>query len=114
MREPKVPVRRTAEGCREEENARYLGDLLSDRGLRTWVRAKAQLLDLVGGVQGRRVVDGGSGFGMVSNLLAAWGAECVWAIEVHEPMVRSHRRVNAKHFPELDGRVVPLRADVSH
>src|SRR5690349_18170184 len=70
---------------------RSLGDLACDRGLRTWVRAKAQLLELTGGVAGRVVVDAGSGFGMVSNLFAAWGAKRVWAVEVHESMVRSHR-----------------------
>ena len=93
---------------------RYLGDLLDDRGLRTWVRAKHQLLDLVGGTRGRVVVDGGSGFGMVSNLLAAWGAERVWSVEVHEPMVRSHALVNATHFRDLAGRVAQIRADVAH
>lgn len=93
---------------------RYLGDLLDDRGLRKWVRAKQQLLELVGGTRGRVVVDGGSGFGMVSNLLAAWGAERVWSVEVHRPMVRSHARVNAAHFQNLSGRVVPVRADVAH
>jgi SAM-dependent methyltransferase len=92
---------------------RYLGDLRDDRGLRTWVRAKQQLLELVGGVQGRVVVDGGSGFGMVSNLCAAWGAERVWSVEVHEPMVRSHGLINRQFFPEFAGRVVPLRGDVS-
>ena len=92
---------------------RYLGDLDDDRALRTWVRAKAQLIELVGGVTGRAIVDAGSGFGMVSNLFAAWGAERVWAVDVHEPMVRSHRSVNARYFPELEGRVVPVRADVS-
>jgi SAM-dependent methyltransferase len=93
---------------------RYHGDLLQDGGLRTWARAKQQLLGLVGGVCGRVIVDGGSGFGMVSNLLAEWGAERVWAVEVHEPMIRSHQLMNARHFPHLDGRVVPLRADASH
>src|SRR5262249_44203728 len=78
------------------------------------VRAKQQLMELVGGVQGRVIVDAGSGFGMVSNLFAAWGAERVFAVEVHEPMVRSHGRVNARHFPGLEGRVVPVRADASH
>ena len=92
---------------------RYHGDLGDDRGLRTWVRAKRQLLDLVGGVRGRVVVDAGSGFGMVSNLLASWNASRVWAVEVHTPMVESHRRVNAACFPHLEGRVVPVRADVS-
>ena len=93
--------------------ARYLGDLLDDVGLRTWVRAKHQLLDLVGGVRDRVVVDGGSGFGMVSNLCAAYGARRVWSVEVHEPMVRSHRLVNAEFFPAFAGRVVPLRGNVS-
>lgn len=92
---------------------RYLGDLLDDRGLRTWVRAKQQLMSLVGGVQDRVVVDGGSGFGMVSNLLAAWGARRVWSVEVHEPMVRSHRLVNDAHFAGFRERVVPVRADVA-
>ena len=89
----------------------YLADLRTDRGLRTWVRAKQQLMALAGGVQGRVVVDAGSGFGMVANLLAAWGAERVWAIDVHERMVRSHALVNRAHFAELAARVVPLVAD---
>jgi SAM-dependent methyltransferase len=93
---------------------RYLGALLDDRGLTTWVRAKRQLMELVGGVDGKVVVDGGSGFGMVSNLFATWGAERVWSVELHEPMIRSHRLVNAVHFPDLTGRVVPLRSDVAH
>lgn len=92
---------------------RYLGELLDDRGLRTWVRAKQQLLALAGGVRGRVVVDGGSGFGMVANLLAAWGAERVWAVEVHERMASSHARINAAWFPELARRVVPVLADVA-
>ncbi|MCE9627602.1 MAG: class I SAM-dependent methyltransferase [Candidatus Eisenbacteria bacterium] len=94
---------------------RYLGEHLLDDGmLRTWVRAKQQLMDLVGGVQGKVVVDGGSGFGMVSNLLAAWGAERVWSVEVHEPMVRSHMLVNREHFPDFATRVIPVRGDVAH
>ena len=71
------------------------------------------VVDLVDGVEGRVVVDGGSGFGMVSNLCAAWGASRVWSIEVHEPMVRSHRRINRAYFPEFADRVMPLRGDVS-
>ena len=90
---------------------RYHDDLLDDRGLRTWARAKRQLLDLVGGVEGKVVVDAGSGFGMVANLLAAWGARHVLALEVHTPMARTHARVNARHFPGLAGRVSVIRGD---
>ncbi|MEQ1831631.1 MAG: class I SAM-dependent methyltransferase [Candidatus Eisenbacteria bacterium] len=89
----------------------YLDDLLDDAGLRTWVRAKHQLLALAGGVQDRVVVDAGSGFGMVANLLAAWGARRVWAVDVHERMVHSHALVNRAHFGELHGRVLPVVAD---
>jgi SAM-dependent methyltransferase len=64
-------------------------------------------------VRGKVVVDAGSGFGMVSNLLASWGAERVLAVEVHAPMARSHARVNAAHFPQLAGRVVGVRGDAS-
>jgi SAM-dependent methyltransferase len=90
---------------------RYHGDLLDDRGLRTWVRAKRQLVDLAGGVTGKVVVDAGSGFGMVSNLLASWGARHVLALEVHTPMALTHARVNARHFPDLAGRVSVIRGD---
>ena len=90
---------------------RYLGELLDDRGLRTWVRAKRQLVDLAGGVQGKVVVDAGSGFGMVSNLFAAWGARHVCAVEVHAPMARSHALVNAAHFPGVP--VSVIRGDAS-
>jgi SAM-dependent methyltransferase len=90
---------------------RYHGELLDDRALRTWVRAKQQLMELVGGVRGKVVVDAGSGFGMVANLLASWGAERVCALEVHAPMAASHARVNAVHFPQLAGRVLHLRGD---
>src|SRR5262245_40487600 len=69
---------------------RYHGDLQDDRGLRTWVRAKQQFLALAGGVRDKVVVDAGSGFGMVSNLMAAWGARQVCAVEVYTPMAHSH------------------------
>jgi len=90
---------------------RYHGDLANDQGLRTWARAKRQLLDLAGGVTGKVVVDVGSGFGMVSNLLAHWGAERVVALEVHAPMSESHARLNASHFPGLARRVLHVRGD---
>lgn len=92
---------------------RYHGELLDDHALRTWVRAKQQLIDLVGGVRGKLVVDAGSGFGMVANLLASWGAEHVCALEVHAPMALAHARVNAAHFPQLAGRVLHVRGDAS-
>lgn len=91
----------------------YHGDLLQERGLRTWTRAKQQLVSLIGGIQGQSVVDAGSGFGMVSNLLACWGASRVWAVEVHTPMIDSHRKVLDSHFRSIRDRVHPVRADVS-
>ncbi|MEO7867140.1 MAG: class I SAM-dependent methyltransferase [Candidatus Eisenbacteria bacterium] len=91
----------------------YHGDLLDDRGLRTWTRAKQQLFSLIGGIRGRAVVDAGSGFGMVSNLMACWGASRVWAVEVHTPMIEAHRRVLDAHFRPIADRVHPVRADVS-
>ena len=92
---------------------RYLGDLLEDRGLRTWVRAKQQFVALAGGVRDKVVVDAGSGFGMVSNLLAAWGARHVCSVEVHARMARSHALVNAAHFPLVRDRVSVMRGDAS-
>jgi SAM-dependent methyltransferase len=77
------------------------------------VRAKRQLVDLVGGVRGKVVVDAGSGFGMVSNLLGCWGARRVCALEVHTPMARSHARINSAHFPFLRDRVLGVRGDAS-
>ena len=93
---------------------RYLGDLADDRGLRTWVRAKKQLVDLAGGAAGKMAVDAGSGFGMVSNLLAAWGARHVFAVELYAPMAHAHRLVNHAHFPALRDRVSVVRGDASH
>ena len=91
----------------------YFGGLADDVGLRTWARAKRQLVDLAGGVAGKVVVDAGSGFGMVSNLLASWGAERVFAVEVLEPMTRTLGRVNAAYFPDLSRRVLNVRGDAS-
>ena len=108
----RASLERTPEGV-DPWFHRYLGDLLDDRGLRKWVRAKQQFVALAGGVQGKVVVDAGSGFGMVSNLLAAWGAKRVCAVEVHEPMARSHALVNAAHFAWLRDRVSGMRGDAS-
>jgi SAM-dependent methyltransferase len=91
----------------------YLGHLVDDTGLRTYVRAKRQLLDLTSGVAGKVVVDAGAGFGMVSNLFALWGAKRVISLEVHTPMVHTHARINAAHFPELVQRVHNVRCDVA-
>ena len=92
---------------------RYNGDLLDERGLASYLRSKAQLFDFVGGVQGRVVVDAGSGFGMVPNLAASWGAKSVVALELHRPMVESHQRTLRSAFPQLAGRVHPVRSDAS-
>jgi SAM-dependent methyltransferase len=92
---------------------RYCGDLAGDRGALTYARAKWQLVSLAGGVRGKVVVDAGSGFGMVANLLACWGAARVHAVEVHTPMVESHHRILARDFPFLRN-VHPIRGDASH
>ena len=91
---------------------RYCGDLAFDAGLRTYARAKWQLLSLAGGVRDKVVVDAGSGFGMCANLLALWGARAVYAVEVHAPMAASHARILAADFPAL-ANVHPLRGDAS-
>jgi len=112
VRSARAALVRTPEGV-DPWFHRYLGELNDDRGLRTWVRAKRQFVELAGGVQGKVVVDAGSGFGMVSNLLAAWGAKQVCAVEVHEPMARSHALVNAAYFAWLRARVFGMRGDAS-
>ncbi len=108
----RAALTRTPDGV-DEWFHRYHGELLDDRLLRTWARAKRQLFDLVGGVRDKVLVDGGSGFGMVANLLGSWGARRVCAVEVHAPMARSHGLLNAAHFPFLAGRVVGMRGDAS-
>ncbi len=109
----RLALSRTPEGV-DPWFHQYNGELLDDRRLRTWVRAKRQLFDLIGGVRDKVVVDAGSGFGMVSNLVGCWGARHVCAVEVHTPMAESHARVNAAWFPFLVGRVFGLRGDASH
>lgn len=90
----------------------YCGALANDAGRRTYLRAQWQLMSLVGGVEGRDVLDAGSGFGMTANLLAHWGARQVYAVELRRPMVQSHRRILARDFPQL-GNVHPVCSDVS-
>ena len=91
---------------------RYCGDLARERGLRVYARAKWQLVSLAGGVRDKVVVDAGSGFGMGANLLACWGAARVLAVELHAPMIESHRRVLARDFPWISN-VHPIRGDAS-
>jgi SAM-dependent methyltransferase len=90
----------------------YCGDLAQAKGMRTYLRAKQQLLELVDGVRGKDVLDAGSGFGAVSHVLASWGARRVYSIEVHAPMVASHRLVRRQHFANLE-QVHQLRGTVS-
>ena len=112
VRAARLALTRTPDGV-DPWFHRYHGDLLDDRGLRTWVRAKRQLMDLVGGVRDRVIVDAGSGFGMVANLLASWGARRVCGLEVYTPMAQAHARINAAHFPFLRDRVFVVRGDAS-
>lgn len=93
----------------------YYADLGNELGLNTYLRAKEQLLELAGGpgqVRGRTVLDAGSGFGMVANLMAAWGARRVVALELYRPMSESHRLVLERYFPALRGVVAPAVGDV--
>ena len=48
----------------------YCGAVAQERGLATYLRAKQQMLSLVGGVKGRDVLDAGSGFGVYGFRLA--------------------------------------------
>lgn len=90
----------------------YCGELAEPRGLRTYLRASQQIFALAGGVRGKVIIDAGSGFGMVANLAATWGAARAFAVEIHRPMVESHARLLAGPFAHLD-RVHPVRGDVS-
>lgn len=88
----------------------YCGGLRDPAALRQWTRAKQQLVALAGGVQGKVVVDVGSGFGLVSTLMAAWGARAVYSVELHAPMAASHRRLLDRDFHDTRN-VLPVRAD---
>jgi len=93
----------------------YYADLGNELGLATYLRAHEQMLDLVGGpegLRGRTVLDAGSGFGMVANLVATLGARQVIALELFAPMARSHRLVLETHFRQLRGAVTPVQGDV--
>jgi SAM-dependent methyltransferase len=92
----------------------YYPELVDDPGIRKYIRAKEQLLELGGGlacVRGRTVLDAGSGFGLVANLMAAWGARQAIALEIFAPMAGSHRRLLDTHFPHLREIVLPVRGD---
>ena len=91
---------------------RYCGDLARDRDLHTYARAKWQLVELAGGVRDKVVVDAGSGFGIGANLLAAWGARRVVAVEIHTPTVEAPRRLLDRHVPRLE-RDLPVSGDAS-
>ena len=95
----------------------YHADLRFERGMATYLRATEQMLALIGGVEtirDRVVLDAGSGFGMVANLMASWGARHVIALELFPPMADTHRRILARDFRHLDGRILQIRGDASH
>ena len=95
----------------------YHGDLAHARGREVYLRAKEQLLELIGGVDAIRdkvVLDAGSGFGMVSNVMATWGARQVIALEIFAPMAATHRRVLQRDLPDLASRIVQAVGDVKH
>lgn len=91
----------------------YFGHLATPRGMNTYLRASEQMMELAGGVQGLDVMDAGSGFGTLSHLLASWGARRVYSIEVHDPMVRTHRLIREQYFPHLADVVQQIPGDVS-
>jgi SAM-dependent methyltransferase len=93
----------------------YYDDLMNDRGVDIYLRAKDQLLELAGGaaaVRDKVVMDAGSGFGLVSNLMATWGARRVIALELFPPMSQSHRIVLDRFFPHLRDRIWLVNSDV--
>jgi 2-polyprenyl-3-methyl-5-hydroxy-6-metoxy-1,4-benzoquinol methylase len=91
----------------------YFGHLATPRGMNTYLRATEQMLELAGGVEGLDVLDAGSGFGTLSHLLASWGARRVYSVEVHDPMVRTHRLIREQYFPHLADVVRQVPGDVS-
>lgn len=91
----------------------YYGHLATDKGMETYLRATAQMVELVGGVEGKDVFDAGSGFGTLSHLLASWGAKRVYSVEIHAPMAETHRLVREQYFPHLANVIQHVHGDVS-
>lgn len=91
---------------------KYYGHLATPHGMSRYLRATAQMVELAGGVAGKDVMDAGSGFGTLSHLLASWGARRVHSVEIHAPMVATHRLVRERHFPNL-AQVEQAHGDVS-
>ncbi len=91
----------------------YFGHLATPRGMETYLRATAQMVELAGGVEGRDVLDAGSGFGTLSHLLGSWGARRVYSVEIHAPMAETHRLVREAYFANLAGVVHHVPGDVS-
>ncbi len=92
----------------DAEFPHYFSDLATPAGARTYLRHKRQLVELMGGVRGRTVVDVGSGFGVIAILLAYWGARAVVAVDPFPPRLGSHRRLLRTTFAALTG-VYPAR-----
>ena len=90
----------------------YFAALAGEGGLSTFMRHKRQLVALAGGVKGKDVLDAGSGFGLFANLLSAWGARQIYAVELHPPRLTSHLKLNRARFPWIDN-VHPVRGTVS-
>ena len=91
----------------------YFGHLSTEKGMNTYLRATAQMLELAGDVKGKDVLDAGSGFGTLSHLLASWGARKLYSVEVHKPMVDTHRLIREQYFPNLADVVQQVHGDVS-
>jgi 2-polyprenyl-3-methyl-5-hydroxy-6-metoxy-1,4-benzoquinol methylase len=81
--------------------------------METYLRATEQMLELAGDVKGKDVLDAGSGFGTLSHLLASWGARKVYSVEVHKPMVNTHRLIREQYFPNLADVIQQVPGDVS-
>ncbi|HTM57084.1 MAG TPA: class I SAM-dependent methyltransferase [Candidatus Udaeobacter sp.] len=96
----------------DPEFRHYFAALEGEGGLSTFMRHKRQLVGLAGGVRGKDVLDAGSGFGLFANLLSAWGARRIYAVELHPPRLTSHLKLNRARFPWIDN-VHPIRGTVS-
>ncbi len=92
----------------DAEFPRYFRDVSRPGGAAAYLRHARQLVALMGGVEGRDVVDVGSGFGVLATLLACWGARRVVALEPFPPRLVSHRRLLDATFRDVL-QVLPVR-----
>jgi SAM-dependent methyltransferase len=86
----------------DPEYRHYFAGVTTPAGSRSYLRHKAQMVSLLGGVEGKVVADIGSGFGVIANLMAFWGARAVYAVDRSRPRLTSHARLLRTAFRGLD------------